>query len=154
MAAVAKTAPAPPCPNEANHAWHPTGYASHSNWADDAMLVANQSECPGCGGWDIWTPKRKDLRIALDWPPPSCDWGGCDAEGVAERYCCELGAWLPVCRAHTGVKERRPSPGRADCSACGKNLTLPVEGKLRAHDKPRGMVRCPGSGKDPGEVTP
>lgn len=104
---------AEPCPNAANHTPHPTGYIAHASWADDALTVADQRVCPGCGRWEIWVPKRPDLRIALDWPPPICDRGGCDEDGVAERFRPEVevsttgeirpGRWLPVCRVHTGL---------------------------------------------------
>ncbi len=132
------------CPNEANHTPHPTGYISNSNWADDAMVVADQKRCDGCGLFAIWVPKRPDLRIAVNWPPTDCDWGGCDEEGVAERFWPEVelatngevrpGRWLPVCRVHTGIRERRPPPGRGHCSNCGKDYALSTAGRVRAHD--------------------
>jgi hypothetical protein len=95
-----------PCPNAANHAPRPTGYAPH--WADDALLVADQSRCPGCGRWAVWTPKRPDLRIAPGWPPGTCDWGGCDGDGVAERYAAPFDAWLPVCADHLTTDPKEP----------------------------------------------
>ena len=95
------------CPNVAAHTPHPVGYVSHSNWADDALLVADQKECHGGRRWAIWVPKRPDLRIAKDWPPAPCDWGGCDAEDVAERFDPTLREWLPVCVQHTGVEVSR-----------------------------------------------
>lgn len=103
----------PDCPNAANHQPHPSGYISCSDWADDALIVADQQECAGCGRLEIWVPKRADLRIAADWPPPVCDWGGCDADGVAERFWPEVqlpvdgelrvGRWLSVCAEHAEV---------------------------------------------------
>lgn len=150
-----------PCPNEANHTRHPNGYIAHSDWAADASLIATQSECEGCGRWEIWTPKRADLRIAEEWPPPSCDWGSCDEEGVAERFWPEVelsttgevrpGRWLPVCAKHTGVKERRSSPGKAPCVGCGRDYALTTAGLIRAHDHV--WERCVGAGRAPGDGT-
>lgn len=91
-----------PCPNAGNHQWHPDGYSAHSGWADKALVVADQERCPGCDGWEIWVPKRPDLRIAEHWLA-DCDWGGCDTECVGERFAVELGEWLPVCEVHAEV---------------------------------------------------
>jgi hypothetical protein len=152
---------AAPCPNEANHTPHPKGYVAHSNWADDAMLVADQQRCDGCGRHEIWVPKRPDLRIAANWPPGTCDWGGCDDDGVAERYCPEVqlsdtddtrpGTWLAVCRRHTGLRPRRASPGRGTCVGCDREYALTLGGLIRAHD--HGVNRCVGSWRAPREVT-
>jgi len=97
-----------PCPNAAAHQWHPSSYVAHSWWADCALLIATQEKCPGCGGWEIWVPRRADLRIAVNWPPPDCDWGGCDEEGVAERLW--EGRWLPVCVLHIDLEPDELSP--------------------------------------------
>lgn len=91
------------CPNAAQHQPHPTGYVSHSNWADDALIVATQAQCPGCGGLELWVPKRPDLRIVKDWPGACCDWGRCEADSVGERFDPEHG-WLTVCAEHVRVK--------------------------------------------------
>lgn len=96
------------CPNAAAHQWHPSSYIAHSWWADCATLVATQKRCPGCNGWEIWAPKRPDLRIAANWPPPDCDWGDCCAEGVAERLWQDR--WLPVCVLHTEMVPDESSP--------------------------------------------
>ena len=120
-----------------------------ANWREDASAVADPGLC-ACGV-EAWRPRRLDLRVAADWPPPSCDWGGCDGDGVAERYCPEMALWLPVCRVHTGLRVRRPSPGRGDCSVCGAEYTLSVLGLVRVHD--RGFaVRCPGGGRAPAQA--
>lgn len=141
----------PPCPDAAGHTPHPTGYVANSNWADDAMVVADVEKCAGCDLFEVWVPKRPDLRIAVDWPPPDCDWGNCDQEGVAERLhpgdANTPAVWLPVCKTHTGVKTRRPSPGRGQCTGCGKDYALSTAGVLRAHDN--GWNRCTGSGRPP-----
>lgn len=57
------------------------------------------------------------------------------------------GRWLAVCRTHTGIKPRRPSPARGPCSTCGKEYALSATGLVRAHDK--GWDRCVGSGRPP-----
>lgn len=90
------------CPNVANHQWHPVGYVAHSGWADMALRVADQKRCPGCKGWEIWVPKRPDLRI-ID-QLFDCDWGFCDEEAVGERVDPHTGDWLPVCAEHAEVE--------------------------------------------------
>lgn len=134
---------APPCPNVANHQPHPTGYVNNATWADDALLVAEQERCTGCGRWEIWVPFRPGLRIAVDWPPSSCDWGGCNGDGVAERRD-SSGTWLPVCRDHLGITLRRPAAGRGRCSGCGREFALYGDGLVRAHND--GAERCDGGG--------
>ncbi|HZN71228.1 MAG TPA: hypothetical protein VFC00_06040 [Micromonosporaceae bacterium] len=149
--------PRPACPNVTDHTPRPADYVGHSNWADDALLVADQAKCGGCGRYEIWTPKRSDLRIAVDWPPGTCDWGGCDADGVAERFWPQVelsgsgevrpGRWLPVCVTHTGLRKRRPAPARGRCSGCGTEYALSTAGLVRAHN--HGWQRCVGSGRAP-----
>jgi hypothetical protein len=92
----------PECPNAAAHEWHPTRYVSHSGWADRALLVADQERCPGCGGWEIWVPKRPDLRIAADWTA-QCGWDGCESECVGDRRV-EPHVWVPACAEHAEVE--------------------------------------------------
>ena len=151
---MASRTAAVPCPNAANHTSHPSGYVADSNWADDAMLVADVQRCGGCGRYELWVPKRPDLRIAVDWPPPDCDWGSCDQEGVAERLHpgndTTPAVWLPVCKTHTGVHPERPKASRGQCSACGKEYALTTAGLVRAHDN--GWNRCAGSGRAPKAV--
>lgn len=139
--------PKSPCPNVAKHTPHPAVYVSHSAWADDALLVADQQICPGCSGWQIWVPRRPDLRIAVDWPAGCCDWGGCDEESVGERYYEETRQWLAVCRTHVGTVPRRRSPGRGVCPSCTRPYALTAEGLLRMHS--HGWERCIGSGQVP-----
>jgi hypothetical protein len=102
--------PASGCPNAANHQPHPSGYVACSNWADDSLLVATQKRCLGCGGLELWVPKRPDLRLAVfsvERRLVFCGWGRysdgatCGAEAVAERLSGE--AWVAVCADHTGV---------------------------------------------------
>lgn len=135
------------CPNVADHTPHPTGYVSHSAWAADAMAVADQRICAGCERWAIWVPRRQDLRIAVNWPPSTCDWGSCDGEGAAERLNPDTGEWLPVCRTHVGPVPRRRSPGRGNCGSCSRSYALTAEGLLRTHN--HGWERCVGSGQAP-----
>ncbi len=92
-----------------------------------------------------------------DLPPEgagSCDWGGCWADSVAERFSAELKEWLPVCEQHAGRRERRPSV-RGECVHCGKEYVLTVDGLVRLHSD--GWQRCIGSGEGPrrlaGEAT-
>lgn len=108
--------PGTSCPSQNLHQWHPQGYIGHSNWADDALTIAVQSKCPGCGELEIWTPRRPNLRLrGADWTGPNCvgilDGGGtCGAEAICERYVPEevVGGWWPVCADHTGL----PRAGR------------------------------------------
>lgn len=93
------------CPNVAAHTPWPVGYLPRAAWVEDALLVADQKKCSGCGDLVVWVPRRPDLRIATEWPPPTCDWGGCDGEGVAERFHPGAGEWVAVCRTHTGVDD-------------------------------------------------
>ena len=45
------------CPNNAAHEPWPKGYLSASAYADEMTQTHDQSQCPGCGLWKIWTPK-------------------------------------------------------------------------------------------------
>lgn len=45
-----------PCPNETQHARHPSSYIGHSCWAEQMLLTHRQRVCKGCGGWEIWEP--------------------------------------------------------------------------------------------------
>lgn len=49
--------PNPDCPNVANHEPWPRGYIQSSDYADEMEKTHNQSQCPGCGLQEIWTPK-------------------------------------------------------------------------------------------------
>lgn len=93
--------PNPDCPNAASHQPCPAGYIAWHTWAEAAMQVATQAQCPSCGLWRICTPKRPDLRIATVWPVPDCMWADCGAEGVGERLSGVV--WVPVCADHTGI---------------------------------------------------
>ena len=46
------------CPNAANHAESPGGYVQWHEWAAAMKKTHDQSQCPGCGLWLIWTPKK------------------------------------------------------------------------------------------------
>lgn len=111
MTSTDQLGPDPLCPNQDAHQWHPTGYIQHSNWADHALVIATQSRCPGCGGLDIWTPKRPDLQITgADWNSPNCaigdETGRCDQEAICWRNILDTQAplWVPVCADHTGLQ--------------------------------------------------
>lgn len=45
------------CPNVANHTEGPDGYIAASNWAEEMAETHDQSQCPGCRYWVIWTQK-------------------------------------------------------------------------------------------------
>ena len=47
------------CPNERNHSYGPVGYLAWHEWAEQVGPLCDVSECPGCGLWLIWTPKRE-----------------------------------------------------------------------------------------------
>ena len=47
--------PNPDCPNAAEHTPRPSGYGAHSDWAEAMALTHDQSQCPVCGLWMIWT---------------------------------------------------------------------------------------------------
>lgn len=49
--------PNPDCPNADHHTLHPVGYIADAEWADDMAVTHDQSQCPGCDLWVIWTPK-------------------------------------------------------------------------------------------------
>lgn len=106
------------CPSQHLHQWHPTGYVQHSSWAADAVRIANQRPCPGCGHLEIWVPKRDDLRLyGADWTYPTCigvldpshgGFGACRNEAICERWMADglpdrSGSWWPVCYNHTGI---------------------------------------------------
>jgi hypothetical protein len=48
------------CPNNAAHEPWPKGYIAASEYADRMMETHEQSQCPGCGLWKIWTPKESN----------------------------------------------------------------------------------------------
>lgn len=42
-------------------------------------------------------PQVRALRTPEGYSRTGCDWGGCDADSVRERWCAELSRWLEVC---------------------------------------------------------
>lgn len=48
----------PDCPNASQHEPWPRGYGAASEYAEKMMETHNQSQCPSCGLWLIWTPKE------------------------------------------------------------------------------------------------
>jgi hypothetical protein len=51
--------PNPGCVNVAHHEPWPRGYLQCSDYADKMMKTHDQSQCPHCGLWAIWTPKEE-----------------------------------------------------------------------------------------------
>lgn len=49
--------PNPECPNADRHEPWPTGYGAASDHADEMLKTHDQSTCPACGLWVIWTAK-------------------------------------------------------------------------------------------------
>lgn len=52
-----ETRPNPDCPNAAQHEPWPTGYVAASDHADKMLQTHDQTRCPQCGLWAIWTAK-------------------------------------------------------------------------------------------------
>ena len=46
------------CPNNAAHEPWPKGFLSAMAYADEMLETHDQSQCPDCGKWAIWTPKK------------------------------------------------------------------------------------------------
>ncbi|MFF3443614.1 hypothetical protein [Streptosporangium sp. NPDC002721] len=102
------------CPDAARHTVHPTGYISHSLWAEQMLLTHTQRSCPGCGWPEIWEPNTGDLA-APALVDDACS--GCgtyyppgtpirtDGAGGWMAACCpaEVEAVAPVARALRGV---------------------------------------------------
>ena len=61
-----RAAPEPPCPNQAEHTPHPTGYLGWWSWAERMNRTHGQRQCTGCGRWAIWYP-RAEGELALCW---------------------------------------------------------------------------------------
>ena len=89
-----------------------------------------------------------NIRPLTDESGYSCDWGGCDEVAVQERESAVHG-WLPVCGRH-GMRQRRASPGRATCPACGKSYALSVAGLLPLHNDR--WDACAGARKPPAAI--
>lgn len=46
------------CPNNAAHEPWPRGFLSSMAYAEKMLKTHDQSQCPACGKWAIWTPKQ------------------------------------------------------------------------------------------------
>lgn len=47
------------CPLRHMHTDRPDGYIARYEWAENMMAEGNrQIECPGCGLWTVWIPKK------------------------------------------------------------------------------------------------
>lgn len=40
------------------HTPAPQGYVARAEWAERMSRTHEQRQCPGCGLWNIWTPKE------------------------------------------------------------------------------------------------
>lgn len=49
------------CPNEANHTYQPNGYLQWHEWAKTKIKTHKQVRCFGCGLYQIWVKKMKEV---------------------------------------------------------------------------------------------
>lgn len=55
--------PAERCPNVKNHVKRePGGYVNWHSWAEDKLKTHDQLQCPECGLWVIWKPKKPKVK--------------------------------------------------------------------------------------------
>lgn len=47
------------CADRAKHTPDPPGYLAWMEWAEKKAKTHDQHQCPTCGFWVIWKPKRK-----------------------------------------------------------------------------------------------
>lgn len=47
------------CPDAGKHTPHPRSYLGHHDWMAKKSKTHRQQQCPTCGYWAIWVPKRK-----------------------------------------------------------------------------------------------
>jgi predicted RNA-binding Zn-ribbon protein involved in translation (DUF1610 family) len=50
------------CPDRAKHTVCPVEYLSYSEWAVAMGKTHDQFQCPTCGYWSIWKPKKKAAK--------------------------------------------------------------------------------------------
>src|SRR4249919_3337188 len=50
------------CPNVASHEDGPEDYAVRFEWAAEKSRTHTQQQCPDCGRWVIWVPKKRRGR--------------------------------------------------------------------------------------------
>lgn len=52
---------------ECQHTPQPEGYREWHAWAERMSKTHRQVQCPNCGKWSIWLPKRPFSKA-----PPTC----------------------------------------------------------------------------------
>lgn len=50
------------CPDLEKHTVCPVGYLHWHEWAEKKARTHNQSQCPTCGYWAIWKPKKRRAK--------------------------------------------------------------------------------------------
>jgi hypothetical protein len=51
-----------PCPEVMKHTLCPTGYVDFMEWAERKGRTHRQVQCPGCGLFKVWVPKKRRKR--------------------------------------------------------------------------------------------
>ena len=50
------------CPKADKHTPCPGGYLNWHAWAEKKAKTHDQLQCPTCGFWAIWKPKKKEAK--------------------------------------------------------------------------------------------
>lgn len=53
------------CPHFEDHTPCPEGYLAWHAWADRMAKTHRPEKCPGCGLYEIWTPKKPTRRALI-----------------------------------------------------------------------------------------
>ena len=53
------------CPHFEDHTPCPEGYIQWHAWAETMAKTHRQEKCPGCGLYEIWTPKKPTRRALI-----------------------------------------------------------------------------------------
>lgn len=53
------------CADRANHTPSPAGYNEWHEWAERMKETHDQTQCPTCGFWAIWTPREGTTPAGL-----------------------------------------------------------------------------------------
>lgn len=54
------------CHARETHTPCPTDYVGRANWADEMAKTHDQKQCPHCGLWVIWIPKKPSRAFDSD----------------------------------------------------------------------------------------